>query len=226
MTDTFKVENAAIAVHGEGQVTPGALNRAGAQVVVDFITHLYLAGYVYHVQAGTEDAPATATASIDDQLAFILMDQNAGYAAIPLAAQVKIANWSTSTLFNSMVEVDMAKNRYASGGTAFTPRNLRGDTPYSWNGAAYVAGASDIVAAAKSAVPDSVELWRGTVVEDAQATPDAAAANTELAFSARNHPLACAIDAAAIILHCGAATADPSVYALLQAAQFSKTLVV
>ncbi len=68
-------------------------------------------------------------------------------------------------------EIDKSKKRYSSGGTAYTPANLRGDSPRSFNGAAYVG--TDITALAKSAVPASVELRRGLVVEDAQATPAA-----------------------------------------------------
>jgi len=224
--DPFIVRNALVA-HGEASSQQASINRLGSLVVTDLLTQLILGGYAYHIQAGTEDAPVASTASIDDQLAFMLVDQNAGYAMLPLGVQTVVANWTTATLFNTMLEADKDKVRYSSGGTLFTPANLRGDDPNSFNGVAYVC-AADIVAAAKSAVPNSVELWRGGVTEDAQATPDAAAAAVGgcATYSIRNNPFIVLIDASSFIVHHGVATADVNSYGNFQFAQFSKGLII
>lgn len=211
----------------DGSGSEPRLNRRAETVVSDFWTQMLLDGKLFHIQAGTEDAPVTATASIDDQLAMMLIDQSsANYVMLPFAAQAKIANWSTSTLFNAMIEADLAKVRYSSGGTAIVPRNMRSDTPYSFNGVAYVSGASDIVAAAKSAGTDSVELYRGLVVEDAQATPGADGADIGLNYSARKDALVAIVGVGSLILHLGAATADPAVYASMQVVQLERSMFV
>lgn len=224
--DPFIVRNTFAAV-GEASSQQGILNRLGSLVVTDLLTQLILGGYGYHIQAGTEDAPVASTAAIDDQLAFMLVDQNAGYAMLPLGLQTVIANWTTATLFNTMLEADKDKARYSSGGTIFTPANLRGDDPNSFNGVAYTVTA-DIVALAKSAVPNSVELWRGGVTEDAQATPDAAAAAVggTATYSIRNNPFIVLTDASSFVIHHGATTADVNSYGNFQFAQFSKGLII
>ncbi len=214
--------NGNIPAIGQGARDLPRLNARGELVVVDFWTQLFLDGYVFHIQAGTEDAPATATGTIDDQLAMILADSTAG-ACIALFAQALIADWSTATDFNAMLEVDKEKNRYSAGGTAFVPEPLHGADAVAWQGVAYVAGASDITPAAKSAVPDSVELFRLFSIEDAQATPDHSVHRVD--YNARIHPFCVALDAASIILHVGGGTADPSVYATLDVAQLPKSHV-
>lgn len=223
--DAFRVRHSSLPALGESTQDQAVLNRMGFQVVADFFTQLILGGFAYHIQAGTEDAPVASTAAIDDQLAFMLVDQNAGYAMLPLAVQVMIANWTTATLVNSMLEADKDKVRYASGGTVFVPANLRGDDPRSFNGVAYTVTA-DIVAAAKSAVPNSVELKRGTVVEDVQATPAAGDANIAFVYSARIDPTIVLTDASSLIVHHGATTADVNSYGNFQFAQFEKGLVI
>lgn len=208
----------------EGSGVEPRLNRRAETIVTDFWTQMLFDGRLYHIQFGTEDAPVTATASIDDQLAMAVLDQSsAALVMLPFAAQAKVANWSTSTLFNAMLEADFAKVRYSSGGTAIVPRNMRSDTPYTFAGAAYVSGASDVVLAAKSAGTDSVEFFRGNVVEDAQATPDASAADIGLNYSARVHPLVAIVGLGSLALHFGAATADPAVYGMIQVVQIDKS---
>jgi len=202
-------------------------NRRAEQVVIDFWTQLLFDGRLYHLQLGTEDAPIASTAAIDDALVWAVVDNPVGMCLIPFRAQVLIANWTTATLVNSMLEADMAKVRYSSGGTAFTPRNLRADAPYAYSGGAtgaYVG--TDITAAAKSAVPDSVELHRGQVVEDAQATPAADAASLAFDYTARLHGQVALIDAGSLVLHHGATTADVNSYGMLQFAQFDKAYAV
>ena len=223
--DAFLVRHTSLPAVGEASSQQGVINRMGFQVVTDFLTQLVLGGFAYHIQAGTEDAPVASTAAIDDALAFMLVDQTAGNAMIALGCQIQIANWTTATLVNSMLEADKDKARYSSGGTIFVPANLRGDDPRSFGGVAYTVTA-DIVAAAKSAVPNSVELKRGTVVEDAQATPPAADANVAFSYSARVDPIIVLVDASSFVVHHGATTADVNSYGNFQFAQFDKTLVV
>lgn len=225
--DVFRVRNTSWPALGESSSEQAVINRAGAVIVADFLTQLILGGWAYHIQAGTEDAPVASTAAIDDQLAFMLVDQNTGYAMLPLGLQTIIANWTTGTLFNTMLEADKDKVRYASGGTLFVPANLRGDDLHSFSGVAYTVTA-DIVAAAKSAVPNSVELWRAGVIEDAQATPDGAAAalGGKAEYSIRNNPFIVLTDLSSFVVHHGATTADANSYGNFQFAQVEKSLLI
>lgn len=225
--DVFRVRHTSWPAVGESSQEQAIINRPGTLVVTDFVTQLILGGWGYHIQAGTEDAPVAATGAIDDELAFMLVDQNLGYAMLPLALQTVIANWTTATLFNTMLEADKDKKRYSSGGTAFVPANLRGDDPHSFNGVAYVC-AADVVPLAKSAVPNSVELWRGGVTEDAQATPDGAAAalGGKAEYSIRNNPFIVLVDASAFVVHHGTTTADVNSYGNFQFAQVEKGLLI
>lgn len=206
-----------------GAATPRG-NRRAEQVVIDFWSQLVFDGRVYHIQVGTEDAPVASTAAIDDELVWALVDNVAGSVVIPTNVQVTVANWTTATLVNAMLEADMAKNRYTSGGTAFVPRNLRSDTPYAFSGNAYVG--TDVTAAAKSAVPNSVELKRGLVIEDAQSTPAAADASVVFSYSARVDPNVVLVDASSLVLHFGATTADVNGYGSLQFASFDKAYAI
>lgn len=221
--DPFLVRHSSWPAVGEANADRAVVNRLGSIVVTDFVTQLILGGWAYMIQLGTEDAPIASTAAIDDELVWAVVDNNVGYATIPLGAQVVIANWTTATLIGAMLEVDKGKKRYSSGGTAFTPANLRGDSPRSFNGAAYVG--TDITALAKSAVPLSVELRRGILVEDAQATPAAADAAIAFDFDIRRHITAVLVDASSLVLHHGATTADVNSYGNLQFAQVDKAML-
>ncbi|PKN81538.1 MAG: hypothetical protein CVU47_06380 [Chloroflexi bacterium HGW-Chloroflexi-9] len=222
--DLQTVVDQAHTAYADGRAVQPRANRRGELVVADFWTQMLLDGRIYHVQVGTEDAPVDSTAAIDDELVWALVDQNAGNAMVPFAASVRIANWTTATLVGSMLEADLAKKRYSSGGTAFTPRCLRGDTPNTFDGAAYVG--TDVTALAKSAVPDSVEFHRGPLVEDAQATPDAAAANVALEYSARKDALVAVVGVGSLLLHHGATTADVKSYGFLQFVQIDRSKFV
>lgn len=221
--DPFISRFSAFPALGEGQRAEGVVNSMAMQVVVDFWTQLALSGFLFHVQMGTEDAGATFTGALDDQLAAILLDNNAGYALIPALFEVNPGVIAGATLTQAMLELDKAKQRYASGGTAFAPENLNGLDRASFNGSAYVAGGSDIVAAAKSAVPNSVELARRMWTEDALADTIGypGAWDTEV-YSVHRRPMAVLVDASSIVAQVGSATADMTGYAVVQAAQFPK----
>lgn len=218
------VVDQASTAYADGREAQIRANRRGELVVADFWTQMLLDGRLYHVQIGTEDAPVASTTAIDDELVWMLIDQDAGYVTIPFASQITIANWTTATLVGSMLEADFAKARYTSGGTAFVPENMRSDTPFAYQGTAYVG--TDITAAAKSAVPNSVEFHRGTLVEDAQATPAAADAAIAMSYSARRDALVAIVGVGSLIVHHGATTADVNSYGYIQFLQLDRTKVV
>jgi hypothetical protein len=220
----FATYQGAYQIIPNGGGAAGRANRRGEQVVIDFWSQLVFDGRMYHIQLGTEDAPINSTAAIDDTLVFAVVDNNAGNVLIPTNTQVTIANWTTATLVNAMLEADMAKKRYSSGGTAYVPRNLRSDTPFAASVTAYVG--PDVTVAAKSSGTDSVELKRGIVIEDAQATPDPAGASVEFNYSIRVDPAVVLADATSLLLHFGATTADVLGYGSMQFASIDKGYVI
>lgn len=222
--DVFLVRQASIPAVGEAVADRAVINRFGFQVVVDLFTQLAISGYTFHMQIGTEDAPVASTTSIDDALVWMLADQSVGSALIPLLYEVNIDALTTATKIISMLELDKEKARFSSGGTAFTPENLNGSDAFSFSGSAYVG--TDITAAAKTAVPDSVELARLVHSEDVIADPGnglLSARNT--IYSVRERPIAVGIDACSLVAHHGAATADVNSYGILQFAQVPKALI-
>ena len=220
--DVFLVRHSSLPPISEAVAERAVMNRMGMQIVVDFFTQLGLAGLTYHTQMGTEDAGVAFTTAMDDELVSLLIDNNAGYASIPLHFEVVTGVMAGATLAMAMLEIDMAKKRYSSGGTAFVPRNLHAQAPASYNGNAYVAGSSDIVSLAKSAVPDTVEFARKMFTEDALAdTIGYPGAWIKDIYSCRLHPLAVTYGVSSLIGHVGSASADMTGYAKLDVAQLS-----
>lgn len=219
--DPFEVQNS-LRRHEIGGADRALLNAFGAQVVVDFWTQLALSGYLYHMQIGTENAPVNSTAALDDELVWLLVDQTAGV-LIPALYEINVANWATGTLAEAMLEVDSAKNRYTSGGTAFVPEPLNNRDYRVFSGDAYVG--TDIVAEAKTAVPGSIELARKVFSEDAIATAVGSDFPPAVVYSAQNRPIAVQQGTVSLLGHFGAATADVSGYGVLQFAQIPAELV-
>lgn len=224
--DVFRVRQTLVP-HGEATSDQASISRAGFQLVTDFYTQLVLGGYAYHMQAGTEDAGINSTAAIDDELAWMVADNTAGNAMLPLTYECTPGVLAGATLVQAMLECDKGKARYTSGGTAFVPANLRSDDPNAANGSFFIVAGAGIVTAAKSAVPDSVELARQFYIEDALADSIGypGAWNT-LVYSIRNRAPCVLVDASSIVGHFGAATADVVGYGTLEFAQFPKTLVI
>ena len=223
--DVFLVRHSSIPAVGEAQADRAVINRMGFQVVVDFFTQLTLAGFAYHMQLGTEDAGVASTTAIDDALASMVADNVAGQAMMPLTYEVTPGVLATATIVQAMLEADKDKVRYSSGGTAYVPANMRGDDNHTASGSFYVG--PDITLAAKSAVPNTVELARKFYTEDALTDSIGYPGAWEACvYSIRNRQPLVLIDAASIIGHFGAATADVTGYAVLQFAQFDKALVV
>lgn len=208
---------------GDGQRTTALVNRAASLVVTDFFDQLVLGGWAYHMQIGTESAGVASTTTIADTLVWMLLDQNAGYAMIPLLAEINVDTWTTGTAVEAMLEADKLINRYSSGGTAFTPENLSGGDEHSFNGSGYVG--TDITAAAKSAVPDSIELARKTLSEDAIGTAVGSDFPNPILYSVRQRPLIKLTDAASLLVHFGATTADVTGFGVLQVAQIEKAVL-
>ncbi len=228
--DPFLVRHNTIPAVAESTAVRAVINRLGVQVVTDFFTQLTLSGFAYHMQAGTENAGDGMTNVIDDVLVAMIADNTAGNAMIPLLYETTpgvVA--ATAVLAMAMLEVDKDKARWAddASGTAFTPANLRSDDPNAASGNFRIMEGAGVVAAAKSAVPNSVELARKDFLEDALAnTIGYPGAWDTVVYSIRTRPMCVLVDASSIVGHFGSATALLTGYCVLQFAQFSKTLVV
>lgn len=221
--DAFQVRHSSLPAIAEAAGERAIVNRLGAQIVVDFWTQLALSGLTFHVQAGTENTPVNATNAVDDALAFMLVDNNAGYCLIPMLYEATPSVISTATLVKAMLEIDKAKIRYSSAGTVFVPANLNAQSSAgAFSGSAYVAGGSDIIAAAKSAVPLSVQLAHRQFFEDALAdTIGYPGAHVNEIYNVKNRPMAITHGASSIVAHLGSATAKVTAYGVLQFAQLS-----
>lgn len=218
--DAFLVRHSALPPVAEGLPDRAIVNRMAMQVVVDFFDQLVLSGRVFHVQLGTEDAGVNSTTAIDPALVSMVLDNNAGYAMIPMLYEVTPGVIAGATLVQAMLEVDKAKVRYSSGGTAFVPANLHAQNPASWNGVAYVG--PDVTTAAKSAVPLSVELARKFFLEDALAdTIGYPGLWDPCVYSCKDRPMTVTYGVSSLLGHFGSASADVTGYAVIEAAQLS-----
>tara|TARA_Y100000310_G_C20676067_1_gene813106 strand:- start:1508 stop:2167 length:660 start_codon:yes stop_codon:yes gene_type:complete len=182
--------------------------RDGTLVVVDFKQALIAEGRGYVVQIGTEDAPVDSTTSIDDELVWMAVDVPTGTTILPFFAQAVIGTWTTSALVNFMIEVDNAKARYSSGGTAFTPLNLRANSSNTSNCSAYVG--TDVTTSGKTS-GGSLELYRESLEVN---VGDAADYQPKMEYI----PVVCPVivGPASVLVHHGAGTADTTSYGCIQ----------
>jgi hypothetical protein len=184
-----------------------------------------LSGRAFMLQFGDEDAPVASTGSIDDQLAMATVDVPSGTTIIPMWGQGVVGTWTTGALINYMIEVDNGKVRRSSGGTAFTPICLRTDKKNGTGSAgvsgctAYVAGASDIVAAAKTS-GGSLEVYRESIEVN---TGDAADYWPKMEYNPVIAPVV--VGPASVVVHFGA-SADLTVYGNLMWAEFPTAHIV
>ena len=224
--DVFQVRHGSWPSVAEGGAERAVVNKLASLVVTDFYAQLALGGWAYHIQIGALSTAVAGTAALTALIGVGVVDNNAGYVTLPLHGEMHIATYSTATLFLSMLEADMAKKRYSSGGTAITPRNLRGDAPHAFNGAAYN-NTGTLVLAAASAAPHTVELGRGVGSEDAQPATTFTDRGPHFVWDVRSsgHPVYL-VDAGSIVLHHGSTTATDIMYGNLQFAQLDKSLVV
>ena len=225
--DPFIVRHRSIPALGESGPDRAILNKFGAQVVTDLFTQWLLSGYCFHVQTGNEDAPITTNGPLDDTKPVIVADCTSG-AMVPLFASVNVQAHSTSTLIGALLEADMDKVRYSSGGTVYVPEqmNKAATAADAANGVFFTIEGSDIVAAAKSAVPASLELARAQLSEDAIGDPGGAmfAQLGAPLFTLRRDFGVVLTNPGSLLLHFGSATADITGYAALDFAQFSASL--
>jgi len=184
-----------------------------------------LSGRAFMLQFGAEDAPVASTGSVDDQLAMATVDVPSGTTIIPMWGQGVVGTWTTGALINYMIEVDNGKVRRSSGGTAFTPICLRTDKKNGTGSAgvsgctAYVAGASDIVAAAKTS-GGSLEVYRESIEVN---TGDAADYWPKMEYNPVIAPVV--VGPASVVVHFGA-SADLTVYGNLMWAEFPTAHIV
>lgn len=222
--DVFLVRHQEIPPVGDNNTERGILNNFAAQVVTDLITQWLLSGFCFHMQTGTEDAPITSNTTVDDIKAIMIADNNAGV-MVPLLCEVNVATFAAATNIEIMLEVDMDKKRWSSGGTVFVPEQMNGAassaTPA--NGTFYTIEGSDIVAAAKSAVPASVELARKTLTEDALANAAGYMFAHDKLFSIKERVPAIGLTPSSLVVHFGA-SADITGYGALEFAQFDSAL--
>ena len=198
---------------------------AGDVSSADWKQSYVMSGRVFMLQFGTEDAPVASTGSIDDQLAMAIVDVPSGTIIMPLWGQGVVGTWTTGTLINYMIEVDNAKIRRASGGTAFTPICLRTDLDNGTGSAgvsgcnAYVSGASDVVAAAKTS-GGSLEIYRESIEVN---VGDAADYWPKMEYNPVISPLV--VGPASVVVHFGAA-ADLTVYGNLMWAELPSANII
>ena len=203
--------------YGEDTLRPPRSNRRGELVVCDFWTQLVFDGRMFHMQMGTESTPVNSETTVDDQRAWMVVDGTDGWTLLPAIYEVGLAVLAAATVIEAYLEIDRAKIRYSSTGTAYVPENLRTDRPRtSIASAAYVG--PDVTVAAKTAVPGSIEIGRHNFIEDAIAT--ATGAETKFyCLNARERPLPAVVGIGSICCHFGASTADCTGYGCVEWAE-------
>jgi len=200
----------------------GRGNRRGELVVCDFWTQLVLDGRMFHLQVGTEDAPVNTCTTIDDQLCQAVVDNVDGWTMIPSYADNQLATSANTAIPPiSMLEIDRAKVRFSSAGSAFVPENLRTDRPRTSIAATCRVG-PDIIIAGKTTVPGSIELARrccGETTASSTNEPVDFLFNSVPFFNARLGPMAVVVGVGSIVLYFGCATADSTGYSSLDWAE-------
>ena len=181
----------------------------GTLGAIDWRMLKVMEGKVFQLQIGTEDAPVDSTATIDDLLVWGVVDVPEGIIAIPIRAEVHVADFTTATDIFCMLEVDNAKQRYTSGGTAFTPLNLNTGSS-SASGCSAYAG-TDITVGAKT-TGGSIEVARVVITEDNVGT----GIGGEKFFFYDDVCPPFVKGPASIILHFGAGSADAKGFGLVK----------
>ena len=182
------------------------VNEFGMPIGMTFFQYMCLLGRGYVMQLGTENAPIDSTAAIDDQLAWAVVDVPVGVTIAVMEVGVNVQDLGAATLPEFMLEMDNAKVRYSSGGTAFTPLNLHTGKARASGCKAYVG--TDITAAAKTA-GGSLEVARHALGNDALATQTMSQITNWLY---RPEGLFIIEGAGSLVLYVGAPTGDMKAY--------------
>ncbi len=216
--ETGKVRQNSYGNYPEGSNNLFRINRRAETVVIDFYTQMVFDGRMFAVQIGTVDSAggvnSTGTAP-SDQVVWALTDAANGITIIPVEAQVAVETWTTATLINFMLEADMGKVRFSTvgGGGAFTPLNMRGDSPRAAFSTSYVnlAAGAGVNAAAKSTIggkDGSHEFYQNAIEVNVGDEADAAAdaGMTWRAKDAGNPPVI--VGPGSFLFHLAVATSD------------------
>ncbi len=203
------------------------MNKFGSQVVTDLYTQWFLSGYTFHMQTGTEASPITTNGPIDDEDGLMVADNNSGF-MVPMRFAVQVKFEDTSVIAMAMLEIDMDKKRYTSGGTVYVPEQLNGAATgaAAANGTFYTIESSDLVIAGKTAVPASVEFGRIVLSDDAITDPTTGQLGglPDVYNIKRDGPVGM-VTPGSIVCHFGSTTADVTGYGVLDFAQLPSSLV-
>ena len=93
------------------------LNRAGAQVMVDWYTQAILDGHGYQIRAGTITTPIVGDVAITDTFAEYCLDTTSGNVIIPIYNNISVRA-GTGTAHEMAIK---SVATVSSAGTAFTP---------------------------------------------------------------------------------------------------------
>lgn len=202
---------------------------SGTLVVVDQLTAWGLQGFTFHMQAGTESAGINSTVAIADTLVFMVADQgDADLVMTPLLYELNFELSDTGVFGEIMLEVDKEKQRWAddASGDDFVPESMNGRDINSFNRRARILSGAGVVLAAKTAVPDSIELARKNINEDVITDPTTGKmAWDPVIYSASKRPLVHTVGQSSIIGHFGVTTADFVGFGVLQFAQVPGGLI-
>lgn len=194
----------------DGGWLPARSTRDGSICAIDWRQLAVMEGQGYIMQLGDENAPVDSTTSIDDILVWATLDVPTGTTIIPFSAQVAVATWSTSALVDFMIEVDDAKVRRDSGGTAYIPLNLNTGSSNTSACTAYTMAGAGVVATAK-VTGHSLELFRTSIEVN---WGNAADGIPNFDWNPKVPPTI--VGPASVVLHLGAGTADVTAYGNIQ----------
>ena len=217
MPNSGRVRQNSYENYSEGQDRNFRINRRAEMVTIDFWTQMVLDGRMFHMQIGTENAPVAGTAAIDDELVWMLVDNAAGTVMLPALVAIQIEGALTGANIASMFEIDNAKARFGSGGTAFVPANLRTDSPRA-SVASVARVGTDITATGKTAVPGSLEIARIAHWETSPSAtnePTDFVSNLRPLFSSQTQPGVAVVGVGSMLVHHGG-SADTTSYGYMQ----------
>jgi hypothetical protein len=181
-------------------------------------------GRLFSLQFGTEDAPIDSTTDIDDELVEACCDVTTGTTVIPVYAQGVAGVWTDGALLiNYMIEIDNAKVRYISGGTAYTPLSLRVGSPVASTSKAYVG--TDITVGAKT-TGGSLEVYHESIEYDIGAEANGQYWPKMEYTPLRNSGVApIVVGPGSVLVHLGSNTGDITCYGSLQWFEIPSTMV-